>query len=503
MDRMKIYIDIKVDSFVEKCLFVKIKICGMRSGFTNLYVGKISPFDIKCNLKYKEKNNFIEVNKLDNSHLELEYKVKIGKLAKHGHSGEMNNDILVFQGEQVFILPVEILSLKDMKDNTCEIISVNIKSLKKVIQIPFYNGDILLKEANIGWSDIYKIMKDSYVFGEFNECFKRDKMKIICENGVRLKEDIKENIYNLYKYYCGLFKDNKELKVVVLNNSKEDNKGVICGCVGDSICASFDFNNIRDWQLLSHRMFHNFMDYKIKSKVFHITPNLWLTEGLATYYEIYALESLSLKLKETLGVNSEEEFKKLFLRYLYMKFKNRDLLEIAPMEEGSLRSLGKVEFLHYTVAPLIIKYIEDIIYKKRKERDTIITYISNLNYENRFSMEKLFSFLLGKEKDSFAMAFLFNSEIIPLWYLSDGMEEEKEIVNSINEYDYILWSWFQREGINYERSIVSHEDVKEGYEKMANRLNVNFSNKLYENMVKKASYTIYILLKKYYLGIYI
>lgn len=504
MDNMKINIDVKEDKFNEKSLFVKLNICGMSSGIANLYIGNISPFNVKCNFKYKEKDNFIEVDKMDNSNLELNYKVKIGKLAKHGHGGEINKNILAFTGEQVFILPVEILSLKDIEDSICELISINIESLKKPIQIPFCNGKKLLKKTNVVWSDVYKIMKDNYIFGDFSIGFKRDNIKIIRENGISLKCDIEENIYNLYKYYCNLFKEyDKELKVILLNNSKEDKKGIVCGCVGDSICATFDFENIRDWQLLSHRMFHNFMDYKIKSKVFHVTPNLWLTEGLATYYEITALESLSYRLKEILGVDSESEFKKIFLRYLYMKFKNKDLLEISPMEEGSLRSLGKVEFLHYTVAPLIVKYIEDVIYKNRKEKDSIITYISNLNYKEVFNMEDLFFYLFGEKKDSFAMTFLFNSEIIPLWYLSDGIEDEEEIINSINEYDYILWSWFQREGVNYERSIISSNDIKEDYEIIANKLNINFSNKLFENMVKKASYTIYILLKKHYLGIYI
>ncbi len=39
------------------------------------------------------------------------------------------------------------------------------------------------------------------------------------------------------------------------------------------------------------------MDDLLKSRVYHLPPNIWLTEGLATYYENLALESLEEGLK--------------------------------------------------------------------------------------------------------------------------------------------------------------------------------------------------------------
>ena len=50
----------------------------------------------------------------------------------------------------------------------------------------------------------------------------------------------------------------------------------------------------------------------------------------------------------------------LYTRYLYMTLKEPSRFRIIPMEEGSIRSHGKIEFLHYTKAPLLIYFIETL-----------------------------------------------------------------------------------------------------------------------------------------------
>ncbi len=98
------------------------------------------------------------------------------------------------------------------------------------------------------------------------------------------------------------------------------------------------------------------MDHVLKSRVYHLPPNLWLTEGLATYYENLALESLEEELKERLDIKFKKEMAILYTRYLYMTLKEPSRFRIIPMEEGSIRSHGKIEFLHYTKAPLLVYF---------------------------------------------------------------------------------------------------------------------------------------------------
>lgn len=504
MEGLKIYLSVKENNISEKSLDINLKVSGISKEAIKLYKGNINVSNISCTYKYNEENNFIEVLKSDNLDLVLNYTVNLGSLGKHGHTGELNENILAFSGEHIFILPVNILSLKDYYDGYCDFIKISfdIKN-KKLVHIPFMKEENTLNINNPVWSDIYKLMKDNYIFGNFKECYKKDSLKIFTEENINIEDSVKENIYNLYSYYTNLFEIKKDLNIVLLNKNKYDNENILGGCVGDSICASFDFNKLRDLQLLSHRLFHNFMDFKIRTKAFHMMPNLWLTEGLATYYENVALESLNDDFKKDININSDKEFKKIFLRYLYMRIKNRELLNIAPMEEGSIKSYGKIEFLHYTIAPLIIKLIEDIRYKSIGEKDSIIKYINSLDYKNGFYMDELFIYLLGDNRDKFAISYLFNSEILPLWYLDYKFEDASELIDHINEYEYVLWTWFNKEGIDYKREFIKLYDVDKKYETLANNLNINFGDKLFENMVKKSSNTIYTLLKKYYLELYI
>lgn len=144
-----------------------------------------------------------------------------------------------------------------------------------------------------------------------------------------------------------------------------------------------------------------------------------------------------------------------------------------------------------------------MVYKNKGEKNSIIKYINALDYKNGFYMDRLFTYLLGNNRDKFAFGYLFNSEILPLWYLDYKFEDISEIIDDINEYEYILWTWFNKERINYKREFIKLYDVDKKYETLANNLNINFGDKLFENMVKKSSDTIYILLKKYYLELYI
>ncbi|WP_300349144.1 hypothetical protein [Clostridium sp.] len=381
------------------------------------------------------------------------------------------------------------------KDN-----SNNLKSKIRFYNIiPFKEEDFKINLLNPIWSDLYELMKSPYTFGFFN--LRKSKgdfgLKLYRENRIINntcnENEIFENISKLYDYYKGLFKceEEKALTIIFLGKSKKDNKNILGGSGKNIICASFNKDNKRDWQLLSHRMFHAFMDSKLSSRTYHLPPNLWLTEGLATYYELLALESLSEDLKEKLKIDFNREISKLYTRYIYMTLKEPNRFKIIPMEEISIKSHGKLEFLHYTKAPLIIYFLESLT-KDSLGKDSILNYLV-LNKDKEFSMQNMFIWLLKEKCNEFARNYLFGNSILPLWNLKEYVCEE-EVLKDLNEYEYILWTWFYKEEENYVKDDLEKYPLEELkiHEDILNR--VIYNRELSKN-VEDYSNTLSILLK--------
>ncbi|HHD2767578.1 TPA: hypothetical protein ACOTG1_000728 [Clostridium perfringens] len=510
-------------------LNIRLEVKGVSLGKEiQFYKGKSKIKNIRCKEKFYYDSNFIYINSY-HSNLVLEYDVLIGGLGKHGSGGELSDDLITFMGEQILLLPVEMLAMNDNSkfDSTIEIDfskfaevlnpesfkekqleNNNLLELNKVNEvksiIPFKKEDFKSKCTNIIWSDIYEIMKSSYTFGYFEKIdFKESYGNITIYNHIEnnlLSEDEKRkkrligNIKGICDYYFNLFKINsfnkKDINIVLLRKSKKENPYILGGSGKNVISATFDMDNKRDWQLLSHRLFHAFMDDVLKSRDYHLPPNLWLTEGLATYYENLALESLDEDLKESLGISFKNEMAILYTRYLYMTLKEPSRFSVIPMEEASIRSHGKIEFLHYTKAPLLIFCIEEL--KNEEEKNNkIINYLVE-NKKEKFSMQNLFYELLGDKCNAFAANYLFGNSLIHLWNLKNYLDDKK-VVDYLEEYEYILWTWFLGEDENYIKDEV--KSYKKEFKDFLNNEEVNIYNPHITKEIEAYSNTLSFLLK--------
>ncbi|MPQ45087.1 hypothetical protein, partial [Clostridium tarantellae] len=416
---MKILFQIENFNIEDSTLFVKSRIEDINEKESiQLYLGKVKFNNLKCENFIEQKSSFALIYTNNCNSVSFSYFVKIGHLAKHGHGGEISEELITFSGEQVLIFPVETLTMNNKNNSIISNIKIffQFKNYKHSILPLKYKKQDMLSIDFPKWINIYDIMKSSYTFGDFSihkSIYNENILEIFCEKNF-IKKEIDENVIDdlkrLHKYYCKLFNSNgMKLNVVLLNESVYDEKYVLGGCGVSSIAATFNYKNIRDWQLLAHRMFHSFMDFNLKSREVHIPPNLWLTEGLATYYEIIALNNLSNLRKKELNINIENDFKKLFTRYLYIKLKNSNISSIIPMNERNIKSHGNMEFLHYTLAPLIVKLIESEYSKLNN--NYIIKEIILLNEKNKeLSMENIFYNILKENLNEFASKYLFSNE---------------------------------------------------------------------------------------------
>lgn len=269
----------------------------------DLYKGGVKDSNAECydykssRIPFQEKDDIVEIDCRNLNSIKFSYRVKLGSIEKHGHSGGVYDDLLVFDGEHALVLPEVAFDPKDseVEKNIGKIaISYNVPDDWTCV-IPFPK-DLGKKRArpetllsNPTWSDIYDLTKACYAFGRFR------KYKIRKDNGSLdlfvdpaykpdITDEVKQGTNSLYEYYNGLFDgEAPALSVVLLRKDNSDGQYISCG-ESKTSGSTFDPGIARDWELMGHRFFHSFFDSTVRTPVFHYAPRVWFNEGMATYY---------------------------------------------------------------------------------------------------------------------------------------------------------------------------------------------------------------------------
>ena len=202
----------------------------------------------------------------------------------------------------------------------------------------------------LDWFGLYDVFKRCYTIGDFDKVA-FDSFAVCFQHGFRHDKGlIGDNICRLYQYYKNEFGASAPGYEIYLFNKTEDGN-IFAGAGQSSQGMTFDPGKLRDWELLSHRMFHAFIDFNLRLKFMLYPPYTWMYEGLAVYHEIEAVKCLGLYEK-----GEVDPWRDLELRYRYTLSKYGEELTLDPHKEAEYAGCGyKTEFLHYTMAPLIIK----------------------------------------------------------------------------------------------------------------------------------------------------
>ncbi len=429
----------------------------------------------------------------------LSYEVQIGTLGKHGRRGIVSDDYCVFDGGEAFLLPMEFYQA-DYPENKAVVgkLSISLTGRSGWSEVAPYS-DI----KNVTWADAYDLNNNSFCMGRFH-CNTIDSLKIytLNESGSELPDSTKSGISALYNYYANLFSlPQKSYCVVLLPTSEEADLSVIGGAGTGSVCATFNADSKRDWELLSHRMFHAFFDGIFRTQYFHAAPRLWFYEGIATYYENYSMGVLPEMLRSSLHIQPEQQFTSLFNKYLYVKIKDPALFSLTPMDEEKIRKSenyeAKIEFLHYTQAPLVVKLIEDFSKRQSKGSDSVLKYLlKNKNNPDQFDYPRLLSGILGTDMNEVYKDYFLSDQILPLWYLQDSTYSQQQTLSDLNDIEYQLASWLGKQTGSYPAEELDMKIVQ----KIRNNTkfeSAHFSDKEVEQSVQKYSSTIYYLLKEY------
>ncbi|MDR0380559.1 MAG: hypothetical protein LBH86_00990 [Oscillospiraceae bacterium] len=363
------------------------------------------------------------------------YEAQIGVPGKHGNRGALTDNYAVFDGDQILLLPVAFYmnDEDDVRDGIGRI------GLRFDFPADWQALAPAKTVRNPRWIDVYNLSKNAFAFGRFATVYSGGGLRVYAPEGGGSDA---AGFPELYAYYRELFGGAPEaFNVVLLPPDSPDGK-IIGGAGTGTVAASFDRASLRDWQLLAHRMFHAFYDTFAPYPAVHTPPNLWLNEGLATYYENMAVAALPPDIKTAVGADTDRQFALLFDQFLYAKIRDPYTYGVAPVDEGGIESEAVIEFLHYYEAPLIVKAFEDLSQKRGNAPDALLRYVLD---EDAFATIAPFQAafdLLGAEADAFAGRYISGVEIPDLWYLEPHQPPSpEELLEALNYVELHLGSW--------------------------------------------------------------
>lgn len=185
-----------------------------------------------------------------------------------------------------------------------------------------------------------------------------------------------------------------------------------------------------------------------------------------------------------------------------MKLKSPEYLNFALSDEARISaSPGRTEFLHYTQAPLVVKYMEETIAKNTSNENNILNYILENKDEESLSMDSIAKVLMGEDSKDFINKYVKGYEIVPLWDLAKASGgDNRDVINSLNEYEYLLYTWFSQENELYKNDNLSADNLVKIAEEADNE-GVRFASEDLEKQIKDMSPTMYNLLKEYALRV--
>jgi hypothetical protein len=467
----------------------------------------------KSEINFGGENGIVVIDglKSDSKYIDYNYNVEIARLGKHGYNSQVYGEMLSYEGEAVLAMPLEAIEEDNKKADLVE--NIRIKNLvpeiwDSIIPFPSENSKAITEVENPSWLDLHEIRKSTYTFGDFKE----DK-HLTDEGGYTVyvdpkaeefyTEEAKKGLESLFDYYSKVFKHKlNNYSVVILRTEGEDNGYIIGGASSVNMASTFNPDNSRDWQLMGHRLFHAFFESTVSLEKFNKAPMLNFYEGLATYYENMSMKSLSEELRDRLNIYPDKEFGYLFERYTYMKLKSPEYLNFALYDEGNIsESPGKLEFLHYTQSPLVVKYMEDSIAQNTSKEDNILNYIFENKEDESFSIDAIANALMKNDSKDFINKYVKGYEIVPLWDLAKTSNgDNKDTVTRLNDFDYLLYTWFSQENQLYLKDDLTSDNLVKIAEE-ADKQGVSFASEDLEKQIKDINPTIYNLLKGYALRV--
>jgi hypothetical protein len=198
-----------------------------------------------------------------------------------------------------------------------------------------------------------------------------------------------------------------------------------------------------------------------------------------------------------MGLGSSDRLAQIYARYCYSVLKDPKMFALMPMDEERLtkQSDTKIEFLHYTQAPLIVYAAEQNTGKENSILNTFMKTVRRQPVSTNQSVTLADKVLkeAGVSKQ-FIDNYVKNPKLIPLWQLKMNLSTS-ELIEKLSEFDSTMYSWMQLEFADLNLVKAEQQDLDE-IALLAEKEQVTFAAKDIMQEVKRFSPGLYNLLIK-------
>ncbi|MBN2092881.1 hypothetical protein JW964_24885 [candidate division KSB1 bacterium] len=482
-----------------------------RSPYLVFYIGNIKLKTLKISsdltnqqIDYQIQKHILFIGPLTGfeKKLTLHYTIQPGYLAKHGHQGHIDKNYCLLAGEQFLILPtagrasrtqIHFVAPENWQTFLPPIVDSNYEVTKNKITT-----------TDTNWTGFYQLVKNCYIFGKFSASWDQfHSLNFIFSKTI--SDSIQKKVQNLTTELIQFFNQRFQQRLshysFCFADFASDSEKIMGGVGPFSMGFTFSPHKKRDWQLLSHRLFHVYFDRFIGIKSFHLPPDLWFLEGMATFYEILAPGNLRLNEFGIKSYSDDKEFCQLYQRYLYFRLKDPELFKLIPTDKIKLSS-AQIEFLHYTQAPLLILAIQEISAQNQVQtgNDVLWQWLQDMKSYPDTTLEAFISARGESALQKFWQNFIAGDSLLPPGTIlpknveKDFPNNSQEIMHELKEYENLLFTWFQDEPEKFLKEsifesdffpIVTNSDFQQ----------INFANPNVEKLVFDFSPTIFYSLK--------
>ncbi len=325
-----------------------------------LQISHLQVYDSDSNLiSFYEINEVFYILTGTRKKIKISYHVHPGIPGRHGLQGYANNNFVILDGRLLFLLPHKEKNVREVKVN------FNLPQGWNAI-VPWKKNSEFSSTADLRYNPTISgkllfesLSKTVLAFGKFNHRQREiGSNRIIVHSYSEWDDNYEDKIagkaFRIFEYcYNPLkFKLNTDYHAIFVPRAK-DGSQIFGGSWSLGQGFEMEPDDLRRWELFSHRLFHVFNSYQPYGMHFKHKRDNWFKEGTACYFEVLATEGSGI-------VEKNHRLEYLYDRYLLIHDYQSYLDQIVS-RDFKIKDKETIEFLHYTKAPLITAIMDEKI----------------------------------------------------------------------------------------------------------------------------------------------
>lgn len=420
-------------------------------------------------IAYRDEGGLLAIGPIEDGvkSVRVSYAVRVGANSSNEYDsvtytrGAMFDDLLVFCGEEVLMVPTVTPVSSDDPTGAVSVDRVSFRLLSDRYPqavIPFatpQDASCSFSVDNPTWTCFNQLTKSAYCFGTFEKKPADSDEQTYFYLDAGLSDTVSQAsfdlLFTLNDFYAGVFGSGLGAMPFVVLRNNDDDSFIYGGVGGQTAAVSIDCRMPEDCQTVSNTLYYAYFDSKVHAPNLRYRPNVWLYKGLCDYYVGASAEALPQSVREQFSIEPADSFPQKYLRYLYFSLKEPGFLVLQPKDEQQMYN-AQWEYYINTKVPLILDAINYAVWKDSGESDALIhKLVSSGATEAELNTDELLTSLCGLQAEAIRKYFS-GAAMIPNYRditVYQTAAASQSVLDEINQAEEIVADLFYNQKLSY------------------------------------------------------